>query len=86
MDRIYRICWIFLFPVSGRNRKYPIRFAELVPAQASPVIIAIGDRPIHAILKCLLTLFRRQAVDTFTVSSGNREKILLILLILSRRN
>jgi hypothetical protein len=28
LDRIYRIVRIFSFPVSGRNRKYTIRFAE----------------------------------------------------------
>jgi hypothetical protein len=28
LDRIYRIVRIFSFPVSGRNRKYIIRFAE----------------------------------------------------------
>ena len=27
-DRIYRIVRKILFPVSGRNRKYSIRFAE----------------------------------------------------------
>jgi hypothetical protein len=29
VDRIYRIIRIFLFPVSGRNREYANRFAEL---------------------------------------------------------
>ena len=28
LDRINRIFRFFLFPVSGRNRKYTIRFAE----------------------------------------------------------
>jgi len=80
IDRIYRILRIFLIPVSRRNRKWSIRFAE-------NVLFRYYKPEIYSALLYLMMLYqfvRRQADKVFTVSSGNREIILTILLILSK--
>jgi len=84
-DRIYRIIWIFVSPVSGRNREFTIRCAEQV---IRPILFFnLSELVIYK----NGSIFGNFAADFspfdgcyFRVSSGNPEKILYILLILSK--